>query len=349
MAADGIRRRHLRRAARGARVVARASASTWSATPSSTPTRTARLIGGKTKTPTFSLKLEDAGRLRRAARRSWRKHLRAAGADVTLLDRARRRRAQGFRAEGPERARHSLRRGHRSHAADHAEKRRSSPTAIGCSRWTGSTTGRSPTRSLGAVQSRRWHRRGPTPSSSAISVTASSAASTIPGVDRPACRQGPLRVADSQVASRWGNILDFQGFDLITPNEREARFALGDQDSTIRPLALELYKQAACKTLILKMGERGHHHLSRAQPRACARSSRSTASPDSVVDAVGAGDALLAYATLASLRPAVAVIASDPRLDGGGCRLRARRQHPGRRRRRCWTRSEAVEKRIQFE
>jgi bifunctional ADP-heptose synthase (sugar kinase/adenylyltransferase) len=32
--------------------------------------------------------------------------------------------------------------------------------------------------------------------------------------------QGPLRVADSQVASRWGNILEFQTFDLVTPNER---------------------------------------------------------------------------------------------------------------------------------
>ena len=51
---------------------------------------------------------------------------------------------------------------------------------------------------------------------------------------------GTFRVADSQVASRWGNILEFEGFDLITPNEREARFALGDQDSVVRPLALEL-------------------------------------------------------------------------------------------------------------
>ena len=32
-----------------------------------------------------------------------------------------------------------------------------------------------------------------------------------------------FRAADSQVASRWGNILEFKGFDLITPNEREAR------------------------------------------------------------------------------------------------------------------------------
>ena len=65
------------------------------------------------------------------------------------------------------------------------------------------------------------------------------------------------KVADSQVASRWGNITDFKGFDLITPNEREARFALADQDSGIRPLASSLYDVAKCKTLILKLGERG--------------------------------------------------------------------------------------------
>ena len=75
---------------------------------------------------------------------------------------------------------------------------------------------------------------------------------TIPALTK-AIPEGVFRVADSQVASRWGNILDFQGFDLITPNEREARFALGDQDSVVRPLGLELYRQAGCKTLILKM------------------------------------------------------------------------------------------------
>ena len=57
--------------------------------------------------------------------------------------------------------------------------------------------------------------------------------------------EGAFRVADSQVASRWGNILDFQGFDLITPNEREARFALGDQDSVVRPLGLEALSPGA--------------------------------------------------------------------------------------------------------
>lgn len=112
-----------------------------------------------------------------------------------------------------------------------------------------------------------------------------------------------FRVADSQVASRWGNILEFSGCDLITPNEREARFALGDQDSVVRPLGLELYRQAACKTLILKLGERGLMTF-RGEPKSV-DDKRSFFSLDSfaenVVDAVGSGDALLAYASL-SLR-----------------------------------------------
>ncbi len=120
---------------------------------------------------------------------------------------------------------------------------------------------------------------------------------------------GPLRVADSQVASRWGNILEFQGFDLITPNEREARFSLGDQDSTVRPLALELYRRANCKYLILKMGERGLITYRAPDPNV-----RSFLTVDSftenVVDAVGAGDALLAYASLSLARTGCPVTAS---------------------------------------
>ena len=56
-----------------------------------------------------------------------------------------------------------------------------------------------------------------------------------------------IKVADSQVSNRWGNILDFTDFDLLTPNEREARFALGDQDSVVRPSAPQ-GPVAACRT-----------------------------------------------------------------------------------------------------
>ncbi|MEI6986034.1 MAG: PfkB family carbohydrate kinase [Rhodospirillaceae bacterium] len=121
---------------------------------------------------------------------------------------------------------------------------------------------------------------------------------TIPGMIA-AIPEGAFRVADSQVASRWGNILEFQGFDLLTPNEREARFALGDQDSVVRPLALKLYLEANCKNLILKMGERG---LLAYRQRDNSQDLRSFFIVDSfaehVKDAVGSGDALLAYAAL---------------------------------------------------
>jgi sugar/nucleoside kinase (ribokinase family) len=119
-----------------------------------------------------------------------------------------------------------------------------------------------------------------------------------------------FKVADSQVASRWGNILEFQNFDLITPNEREARFALGDQDSVVRPLALELYKRSGCRNLILKLGERGiiTYRSSKADDYRAFFTIDSFA--DRVVDAVGTGDALLAYSTLALKATGSEVIAS---------------------------------------
>lgn len=121
--------------------------------------------------------------------------------------------------------------------------------------------------------------------------------------------QDAFKVADSQVASRWGNILEFQNFDLITPNEREARFSLGDQDSTIRPLALELYNRAHCRYLMLTMGERGVMVY-----RGNQNNLRTFFTVDSfaehVADAVGSGDALLSYSTLSFIATKSEVIAS---------------------------------------
>ena len=120
---------------------------------------------------------------------------------------------------------------------------------------------------------------------------------TIPLISQ-AIPMGALKIADSQVSNRWGNILDFQWFDLITPNEREARFALGDQDTTIRPLAQTLYNKAMCRYLILKLGENGIMTY-----RSPGMETREYFYIDSfatdLVDAIGAGDALLAAATSA--------------------------------------------------
>ena len=109
---------------------------------------------------------------------------------------------------------------------------------------------------------------------------------------------GRFRVADSQVASRWGNICDFQSFDLITPNEREARFSLGDQDSNVRSLASKLYEASLCKVLMLKLGERGMMTYTKPSPTDLSGWFHLDAFTEQPVDRVGAGDALLAYSTL---------------------------------------------------
>ena len=106
-----------------------------------------------------------------------------------------------------------------------------------------------------------------------------------------------FKAADSQVATRWGNITDFKKFDLITPNEREARFSLADQDSSISDLTRQLIFETKLKNLILKLGERGIFCQGD-------KSSRGFAIPsfvNNVADSVGAGDALLSYATLSMI------------------------------------------------
>jgi rfaE bifunctional protein kinase chain/domain/rfaE bifunctional protein nucleotidyltransferase chain/domain len=117
-----------------------------------------------------------------------------------------------------------------------------------------------------------------------------------------------FRAADSQVANRWGNICDFKNFDLITPNEKESRFALADQDSTVNSLSHSLSDISKAKNIIMKLGEKGVFSISNIKNK------RDFFSLDSftnkVADPVGAGDALLAYSTLSMLCSKSLVIAT---------------------------------------
>lgn len=102
-----------------------------------------------------------------------------------------------------------------------------------------------------------------------------------------------LKVADSQLASRWGNISDFKKFDLITPNEKEARFTIGSQDVPVGYLANAILKLTKSKNIILKLGDKGvlalnNHNNYFSLDSFC----------ENLKDAVGAGDALLAYSSL---------------------------------------------------
>ena len=121
-------------------------------------------------------------------------------------------------------------------------------------------------------------------------------------------KSGIFKVADSQVATRWGNITDFKGFDLITPNEREARFSLADQDSNISELTRQLIIETKFKNLILKLGERGifSHCKIGKEPISFVIPSF----VNRVEDSVGAGDALLSYATLSMVKTKSLVISS---------------------------------------
>ena len=107
--------------------------------------------------------------------------------------------------------------------------------------------------------------------------------------------QKTFKAGDSQVASRWGNITEFKNFDLITPNEREARFSLADQDSTVGRIAGLLYKKTKYKNLILKLGPRGvfcNNERDKKVPFSIG------VFTENMVDAIGTGDALLAYSSL---------------------------------------------------
>ncbi len=133
---------------------------------------------------------------------------------------------------------------------------------------------------------------------------------TIPTLSA-AIPDGIYKVADSQVASRWGNITEFQNFDLITPNEREARFSMADQDSGIRSLAANVYDATKCKTLMLKLGEKGILTCKNNDHKSLESFLVLDTFTSNVVDPVGSGDALLAYSTLTMLvtkSPAFATI-----------------------------------------
>jgi len=118
-----------------------------------------------------------------------------------------------------------------------------------------------------------------------------------------------IKIADSQVSNRWGNILDFKNFDIIIPNEKEARFALADQDSGVRPLGTNLYHKSKADYLILKLGEKGIMVF-----RDSAYNPRDFFSIESfvedLIDGVGAGDSLLAATTLAYVKSKNIMISS---------------------------------------
>jgi len=101
---------------------------------------------------------------------------------------------------------------------------------------------------------------------------------------------------DLQCSSQVGSCLRFSDFSIITPNEREARIALGDNESGLEKIAQKLLATTRCDGLLLTLGPGGFIAYDTIDGR---RISESFPALDpNPVDVTGAGDALLAAVAL---------------------------------------------------
>lgn len=66
-----------------------------------------------------------------------------------------------------------------------------------------------------------------------------------------------MMVADSQSSSQVGDVSRFKKMTLVTPTEREARFAVHDFESGLVVLAEKLRRKAATKNVIITLDEEG--------------------------------------------------------------------------------------------
>lgn len=70
-------------------------------------------------------------------------------------------------------------------------------------------------------------------------------------------KRGIMMVADSQSSSQIGDISRFKGMTLVTPTEREVRFAVHDFESGLVVLAEKLREKSLAKNVLITLAEEG--------------------------------------------------------------------------------------------
>lgn len=95
-------------------------------------------------------------------------------------------------------------------------------------------------------------------------------------------------LGDTQSSSQIGDVNQFQNYDLITPNEREARIALKDEHSDFQTLARKLAGKTFARNICLTLGKNGFITFFEGEHKIYKTLNNNP------IDAVGAGDALLA-------------------------------------------------------
>jgi rfaE bifunctional protein kinase chain/domain len=112
-------------------------------------------------------------------------------------------------------------------------------------------------------------------------------------------RHGVMLAADSQSSSQMGDISRFQGMDLLTPTEREARISTRNREDGLVVLAETLRKQASAKNILLKLGEEGLLIHAGSSQLCGWMTDRVSALNTAPKDVAGAGDSLLITSALA--------------------------------------------------
>ena len=260
------------------------------------------MIGGRPRRRRMSVLFERKRRLHRRRRRSSpsicappapRSRSRRCSATTRLKD---------FVLAGSRRSRRRVPADHRPDAADDQQERDRRAAATACSRSTRSTTARSPTSSAEQIDAQRRRAHRPMRSSVQRFPPRHLQPPHHPGVDR---RHSRRRVSRRRQPGRepLGQHHRVQG---LRPASRRTSARRASRSPTRTPACARSPRSCTttptARLLILKLGDRG--------VLTC-RSGKDHESLDSffvvdsfadrLVDAVGAGDALLAYATLAML------------------------------------------------
>ena len=118
-------------------------------------------------------------------------------------------------------------------------------------------------------------------------------------ISKFATERGVMIAADSQSSSQYGDISRYQGANLITPTEHEARIALQNYDDGLVVLADKLMKKTGSDNILLKLGPDGLIAQCREQIDKKPHTEKLDALNTNPKDVSGAGDSMLATASLA--------------------------------------------------
>ena len=98
---------------------------------------------------------------------------------------------------------------------------------------------------------------------------------------------------DLQCSSQVGSVTKFKEYDLLCPNEREARIAMQDKELGLEALTQKLFKETNSKRIIMKLGADGFIAYEKNKSSNKMNSQSFPALATNPIDVSGAGDSLL--------------------------------------------------------